>query len=99
MTFKGLYTFFLVLNGIPLVCMDAYQLASAPKFSYIFESDSIQDVLQFAEHGSMVVFDLDNTLVCPKKEVGSVQWFDHISLLQILESEKVLSSLFSAPFR
>lgn len=78
MTFKGLYTFFLVLNCIPLVCMDAHQLASAQKFSYIFESDSIQDVLQFAEHGSMVVFDLDNTLVCPKKEVGSVQWFDHM---------------------
>jgi len=78
MTFKGLYTFLLILNSMPLLCMDSHELQSTQNFSYIFESDSIQDVLRFAEHGSMVVFDLDNTLVRPEKEVGSVQWFDHM---------------------
>jgi len=81
MAYKRLYTalFGIICSSqLCLACIDPHTLPSTHVFSCIVESDSIQDVLQYAEHDSMVVFDLDNTLVRPEKEVGSVQWFDHM---------------------
>ena len=47
--------------------------------SCIIESRSIRDVLDYANNQqTIVVFDLDNTLVHPGQELGSDQWFSHI---------------------
>lgn len=83
MPYKG--TLFLFsLNIVCIECWHCFGMQHITTyentyFSRIVETDSIKDVLNYAtDQETLVVFDLDNTLVCPKQEVGSVQWFDYI---------------------
>lgn len=47
--------------------------------SIIIESNSIEDVLDYAQdQQTIVAFDLDNTLVHPGQDLGSDQWFSHL---------------------
>jgi phosphoserine phosphatase len=82
--------------------MDMHQVLSTQKFSYIFESNSIQEILGFVEHDSMVIFDLDNTLVHPQSEVGSAQWFDYMLQQKVrmgLSVEDALQELLPLSFK
>jgi hypothetical protein len=55
-------------KNIPLVCN-----------SCIIESYCIEDVLKYAKDaGTLVAFDLDNTLVYPGQDLGSEQWFGYM---------------------
>lgn len=47
---------------------------ASPK-SEIIEINNINDVLEHATHGTMVLFDIDNTLLEPIQTLGSDQWF------------------------
>lgn len=56
--------------------------------SRIIESSSIRDILEYAQDAkTLIVFDLDNTLVYPAQDVGSDPWFFH------LLNEKIASGL------
>ena len=44
--------------------------------SEIIESDTLNEIKSYLDDNStLVVFDLDNTLVMPRHEIGSEQWF------------------------
>lgn len=46
--------------------------------SIIVESNTIKDVLNYTKNDqTLVIFDLDNTLVYPKKDVGGDAWFSY----------------------
>lgn len=46
--------------------------------SLIVESDQLDDIKQYINQDkTLVVFDLDNTLVAPKLEIGTEQWFNY----------------------
>jgi len=46
--------------------------------SLIIESDQLNDIKQYLNQDkTLVVFDLDNTLVAPKLEIGTEQWFNY----------------------
>jgi len=52
---------------------------TAIQTSCIIESCKIRDVLEYAtDEQTIVVFDLDNTLVHPGQELGSDQWFSYM---------------------
>lgn len=47
--------------------------------SIIIQSNSITDVLKYAHHkDTLVVFDLDNTLIHPNQDLGGDAWFNHL---------------------
>lgn len=46
---------------------------------HVLEIKHIRDVLKHTSHNSLVIFDLDNTLVESTQEVGSDQWFVSLS--------------------
>jgi hypothetical protein len=46
--------------------------------SLIIESDHLSTVLDYIEpHGTLVIFDIDNTLAHPTQELGSDEWFSY----------------------
>lgn len=46
-------------------------------FSQIVETKKIEDALAYAKTGSLVVFDLDNTIIMPAQMLGGEEWFDY----------------------
>ena len=44
-------------------------------FGQFQEIKSIEEVLKFVEKGTLVIFDIDNTLAAPATVLGSDQWF------------------------
>lgn len=43
-------------------------------FGKLVETDSVKTVIDHLSPGSLVIFDLDNTLIEPIQQLGSVQW-------------------------
>lgn len=52
-------------------------------FSIVYESMHIEDVLQYADDKTLVIFDLDNTIMETKQQLASDQWFYHSIQRQI----------------
>lgn len=46
-----------------------------PAHALIVTSDNINDIVKYADKGTLVVFDLDNTLIKNNQTLGSDQWF------------------------
>jgi FMN phosphatase YigB (HAD superfamily) len=64
------YSYFLVA----IICLFAF--TTAPVYANpIIETDRIEDLLQHIDKNTLVVFDLDNTLIEPHQTLGSDQWF------------------------
>ena len=57
----------LLIFIFPLFALDAL----------IIESDQVKTVKEHLTPGSLVVFDIDNTLIEPVQELGNDQWFRH----------------------
>jgi hypothetical protein len=81
------FVVYLGIHYYPLCITDK----TTPHIKYasrIVESSAINDILKFAsDNKTLVVFDLDNTLIYANQEVGSDQWFFH------LLNEKIASGL------
>jgi len=59
---------------------------STLNYALIIESDKLSAVLDYiTEPETLVIFDLDNTLVRPEKELGSDEWFCHLVNKKMLE--------------
>lgn len=50
-------------------------------FGKIIETDSIMSVLDYAQENTLVIADLDNTLIESQNQLGSSQWGDHLGNL------------------
>ena len=62
--------------------------------SCIIESCSIADVLDYVDNQrTVVVFDLDNTLVHPGKDLGSDQWFSYLFKEKLATGSTVQAAL------
>ncbi|HSW71851.1 MAG TPA: DUF2608 domain-containing protein [Chlamydiales bacterium] len=48
-----------------------------PLFSEIIEIKYISEMEKYLEDKPLIVFDIDNTIMCPVQTVGSDQWFNH----------------------
>jgi FMN phosphatase YigB (HAD superfamily) len=62
------------LKKIFLACCLIPQLL----FSVIIETDRFSDILLYAEADTLILCDVDNTLIRPTQQVGSVPWRSHI---------------------
>lgn len=45
--------------------------------SQIIEINRIEAIKQYIDHGTLILFDIDNTIVEPTQTLGSDQWFYH----------------------
>ena len=48
---------------------------NATHYAFIIESDQLTVILNYIEPGTLVIFDIDNTLAHPLEELGSDEWF------------------------
>ncbi|MEI6242762.1 MAG: DUF2608 domain-containing protein, partial [Chlamydiota bacterium] len=46
-------------------------------FGQIIPCDHLEDVLKHAKSNTLIIFDLDNTLICPAQMLGSNEWFEY----------------------
>jgi hypothetical protein len=93
------FIFFIILGCCTLTGIIVYQrLTNNPSIPYascITESNTIADVLKFVdEPNTIVIFDIDNTLIHPNQELGSDQWFSYMmkeKFSQGLSAEQALA--------
>lgn len=55
----------------------------ATAYGATFEAKSIQEILPYVKPETLVVFDIDNTLLRPTQTLGSDQWYGHLVSEQI----------------
>lgn len=70
---KFFFIFFLVFISVT-------EIAKADVFEHktgIIETKQIEDLLQHIDKDTLLIFDLDNTLIEPYQSLGSDQWFGH----------------------
>ncbi len=81
-------------KGLLCLCLFAVPFLSAT----IIESKTIQDVEKYRSEGTLIIYDLDNTLIEPVQLLGSDQWF-YYRLNQLIEKlsdkEKALRKALS----
>lgn len=59
-----------------VTCLIYFTTINTSKINNIYE---IQEISQYLTHKNcLVVFDIDNTLLFPKTDLGSDQWFSHM---------------------
>lgn len=51
---------------------------SSNAFAVIIEGQRMREVSPFVDSDTLVVFDIDNTLIQPNQSLGSDQWFRHV---------------------
>lgn len=54
-----------------------FLLASTSLFGKIVETFHFDEIKKYLEPDTLVILDIDNTLITPIQEVGSDQWFSH----------------------
>lgn len=54
-----------------------FSLFIFPLFSEIIEIKYISEMAKYLEDKPLIIFDIDNTIMCPAQTVGSDQWFSH----------------------
>ncbi|MBP6217283.1 MAG: DUF2608 domain-containing protein [Oligoflexales bacterium] len=68
-------------------------LLSTQAQAKIFEKKMMRDAFSLAEKDSVVVLDIDNTILRPSQSFGSVEWYDHaVSELRYKYQSQGLSS-------
>lgn len=60
-----------------LHCLLLVLFLSTSLFAKVIESTKMSEILNEVTSGSLVVFDLDNTIMEASQTLGSDQWFDH----------------------
>ena len=67
------------LNGCfrALMCAFVFLSAALHASKFVTETNEISQLLNYADRGTLFVFDLDNTLIEATQHLGSDQWFSH----------------------
>jgi len=91
------------MHKILKLILTASLLISLQLPAEIYEIKSIKEVLNHLDsrEAQIVVFDIDNTLLCPKQDLGSDQWFSYVAkqnmingLNQIEAYDQILPTYF-----
>jgi hypothetical protein len=62
--------------------------------SKIIENDRLEAVLQYITPGTLVIFDIDNTLAHPVAELSSDEWFCHMVNTKMAEGHDYITSIY-----
>jgi len=62
----------------------------------IIESNTLEAVLDYIEPDALVIFDIDNTLARPAKELSSDEWFCHKVNTKMAEGHDYITSIYYA---
>jgi hypothetical protein len=66
------------MNFFPFLCvLGIFLLSSTPSLSLIRECSTIQEILSLSQPDTLVILDIDNTLIRPCQSLGSEEWFQH----------------------
>lgn len=68
--------YILVILVIALLAIYNFSLESEKPTVDISQIDSIEDVIPYVDKKTLVLVDLDNTLITSAQTIGSTQWFD-----------------------
>ncbi len=62
----------------------------------IIESNKIETVLNYITPGTLVIFDIDNTLAHPTEELSSDEWFCHLVDKKMAQGHDYLTAIYYA---
>ena len=62
----------------------------------IVESDRLETVLEYISPGTLIIFDIDNTLARSIQELSSDEWFCHLVNSKMLEGYDYLTAVYYA---
>ena len=62
----------------------------------IIESDTLTSILDHIAPNALVIFDIDNTLARPEKELSSDEWFCHLVNAKMAEGHDYITSIYYA---
>ena len=62
----------------------------------IIESDTLERILDYISPDTLVIFDIDNTLARPPRELSSDEWFCYKVNLKMAEGHDYLTSIYYA---
>lgn len=65
------------MRKFKLILFVLFLFSSMYVFSEIIEISSIEDILPHIDSETLVVFDIDNTLITPKQMLGADKWFQN----------------------
>jgi len=69
---------------------------SNTSYALIIESDKLSTLLDYIEPDTLVVLDIDNTLVHPTEELGSNEWFSHEVETKMIEGFDEITAVYYA---
>jgi len=65
-------------------------------YGLIIESDKLETVIDYITPGTLVIFDIDNTLARPTEELSSDEWFCYLVNKKMAEGYDYITSVYYA---
>lgn len=62
----------------------------------IIESNKLATVIDYISPGTLIIFDIDNTLAHPTEELSSDEWFCHLVNKRMLQGHDYITSIYYA---